>query len=111
MDIKQGLLKLKNKLLTKTNNDRYNGIKSGLIEEEKTLLEDVHTFRHGDSFSTADAIEKYFTSIRNVDLDSKVDDYIEWYFENMVKGHYTAVGKYWKPIELRNFIEKNGCLV
>ena len=31
---------------------------------------------------------------------------IQWNYENMVKGHYTDIGEYWVPIELRNFIEK-----
>ena len=40
------------------------------------------------------------------DLDCKDDNYIEWNYENMVKGKYTDIGEYWVPIELRNFIEK-----
>ena len=39
-------------------------------------------------------------------LDDKVDEFINWYFENMVKGHYTDIGEYHEPIEMRNTIEK-----
>lgn len=40
------------------------------------------------------------------DLDDKVDAFIEWYYNNMVKGHYTDIGEYHQPREMRNFIEK-----
>lgn len=46
---------------------------------------------------------KYSSSI---DLDDKIDNFIDWYFQNMVKGHYTDVGEYSKPRKMRNFIEK-----
>lgn len=39
-------------------------------------------------------------------LDDKVDEFIDWYFENMVKGEYTEFGEYSIPIDMRNFIEK-----
>ena len=41
-----------------------------------------------------------------IDLDAKVDEFIDWYFKNMVKGHYTDIGEYHKPKDMRNFIEK-----
>lgn len=44
--------------------------------------------------------------ISTIDLNSKVDEFIDWYYKNMVKGNYTDIGCYRKPIELRNFIEK-----
>ena len=44
--------------------------------------------------------------IRIVNLDDKVDMFIKWYYENMVKDNYTDIGEYHKPIEMRNFIEK-----
>lgn len=39
-------------------------------------------------------------------LNGKVDEFINWYSENMVKGYYTDIGEYLKPIEMKNFIEK-----
>ncbi len=41
-----------------------------------------------------------------VNLNDKVDEFISWYFKNMVKGYYTDIGEYHQPIEMRNFIEK-----
>ena len=41
-----------------------------------------------------------------VSLNDKVDEFIGWYFKNMVKGYYTDIGEYHQPIEMRNFIEK-----
>lgn len=46
-----------------------------------------------------------------VALNDKVDEFINWYFENMVRGHYTDIGEYHQPVEMRNFIEKNGGMV
>lgn len=109
MDIKKELIKLKNKLLGRNNerpnNERCNVIAPELTEEEKIMLEDVNKFREKDN-STAVKIANHLASIRDIDLDSKVNDYIEWYFENRVKGRYTDIGEYLEPIELRNFIEK-----
>lgn len=41
-----------------------------------------------------------------IDLDTKVDEFIDWYFENMVKGNYTDIGEYHAPREMRDLIEK-----
>ena len=43
---------------------------------------------------------------RNVNLDAKVDNFIDWYFKNMVKGQYTKIGEFRIPNDMRNFIEK-----
>lgn len=40
------------------------------------------------------------------DLNDKVEEFIEWYKNNMVKGFYTDIGEYHLPNEMRNFIEK-----
>lgn len=40
------------------------------------------------------------------ELDDYVDEFIEWYKTNMVKGHYTNIGVFHIPNDLRNFIEK-----
>lgn len=39
-------------------------------------------------------------------LDDKVDQFINWYFENMVKDQYSKIGEYHLPIAMKNFIEK-----
>jgi len=110
MDIKQELIKLKNKLTgakqEHSNTGKTTVLKPELTEEEKRMLEGVHKFREGYTSPAAEAIANHFASIRNISLDAKVDDYIQWNYENMVKGHYTDIGEYWVPIELRNFIEK-----
>lgn len=42
----------------------------------------------------------------SIDLNDKVDEFIKWYFKNMVKGQYTNIGEYYQPNQMRNFIEK-----
>ena len=111
MGIKDVLINLKNKL---TRREKEANIISrrttinidDITEEEKKLLEDIKKFRETDVAPGFKIMEEKFTDIRNVLLDTKVDDYIKWNFENMVKGKYTDIGEYWVPIELRNFIEK-----
>ena len=41
-----------------------------------------------------------------IDLDAKVDEFIDWYFKNMLKGNYTDIGEYNAPREMRDLIEK-----
>ena len=41
-----------------------------------------------------------------INLDDKVDEFINWYYINMVKGHYTDIGEYQFPRAMRNLIEK-----
>ena len=47
-----------------------------------------------------------FLSKNIIDLDEKVDKFINWYYENMVKGHYTDIGEFYFPRKMRNLIEK-----
>ena len=42
----------------------------------------------------------------SVILDDKVQDYLDWYKQHMVIGHYTDIGEYHCPREMQNFIEK-----
>lgn len=44
--------------------------------------------------------------IETISLDSKVDEFIDWYFKNMVVGLYTETGEYMEPKRMRNSIEK-----
>ena len=46
------------------------------------------------------------TKIVPIVLDDKVNEFIDWFTENMVKGHCTDIGEYSIPIDMRNFIEK-----
>ena len=41
-----------------------------------------------------------------IDLDARVDEFIDWYFKNMVKGNYTDIGESHAPREMRDLIEK-----
>ena len=41
-----------------------------------------------------------------INLDDKVDEFINWYYINMVKGHYTDIGEYHFPRAMRDLIEK-----
>lgn len=53
--------------------------------------------------------ENYIVKENNddtIDLDKKVDIFIDWFYENRVKGKYTEIGEYHEPITVRNFIEK-----
>ena len=44
--------------------------------------------------------------ITPISLDNKVDEFIDWYFKNMVKGNYTDIGEYHFPRKMRDLIEK-----
>lgn len=46
------------------------------------------------------------TKIVPIVLDDKVNEFIDWFTENMVKGRCTDIGEYSIPIDMRNFIEK-----
>ena len=110
MGLKDKLQNLRNRLLGKSNESNGRGttvVKTeDITEEKRKILEDFHKFREGGVSPVAKAIADHFANIRNISLDSKVDDYIEWNYKNMVKGQYTDIDEYWVPIELRNFIEK-----
>ena len=45
-------------------------------------------------------------SVKPMDLDEQVDDFIDWYYTNMVEGMFSGVGEYRRPKEMRNLIEK-----
>lgn len=112
MSLKEELKKLRNKLSgNQTEQSRVSGRTTvirpeDITEEERRMLEDVHKFREGYISPAAEAMANHFAKIRNVNLDAKVDNFIDWYFKNMVKGHYTDIGEFHKPNDMRNFIEK-----
>ncbi|MCI8445477.1 MAG: hypothetical protein HFG15_03470 [Bacilli bacterium] len=51
-------------------------------------------------------LERKSKKVRVITLDDKVDEFIDWYSENMVKGRYADTAEYHFPIDMRNFIEK-----
>lgn len=112
MDLKEELKKLRNKLLGKKTEQSLVSGRTTVIrpeditEEEKRMFEDVRLFREGDISPAAKAMADHFASIKNVNLDAKVDNFIDWYFKNIVKGNYTDIGEFHKPNDMRNFIEK-----
>ena len=77
-----------------------------ITEEKRKMLEDFYEFRKGFKSPAAETMTNHLAKIRNVNLDAKVDNFIDWYFKNMVKGHYTDIGELHKPNDMRNFIEK-----
>lgn len=91
MDLKEELIKLKNKLL-KLNQEQPNK-QSNITEKDLSHIIDPIP-------------AKFFDKSNSIYLNDKIDWFINWYYKNMVKGHYTDIGEYKEPIELRNFIEK-----
>lgn len=96
--------------------------KNEIEDENKTLREQLEkmsekdrmkywasNFRHFNEQTAsphAKALSDHFKNPKMVVLDDKVDEFIDWFTENMVKNHHTNIGEYHFPIEMRNFIEK-----
>ena len=96
MNIKEELIKLRNGLLAR-----------GDIEEIKKQEEKEQNIPN----DTIEVVKNEYTTFKKVDsmlrnLDDKVDNYINWYFNNAVKGHYTPNGEYNEPRRMRDIIEK-----
>lgn len=98
MNIKEELLKLKNGLLVRKDID---DIKNKSTKEENNIPEDTKKETLKGEYETYNLI-----SARLRNLDDKVDNFINWYFNNFVKGNYTSIGEYSKPREMRDLIEK-----
>lgn len=75
-------------------------------QDAQQIYEDMKQLRENGTSLLAQAMSNQFLGSRDIYLNKKVDNYIKWYYENMVKGHYTDIGEFWKPIDMRNFIEK-----
>lgn len=43
---------------------------------------------------------------KNYAPSQKIDEFIEWYYINFVKGHFTDIGEQHQPDHMRNIIEK-----
>jgi len=57
-------------------------------EDAQLMIDKIRELRESKNSPVAEKISNHFRNIRNISLDSKVDDFIDWYFENMVKGYY-----------------------
>lgn len=108
MELKEELKKLRTELSEKANQPTTSKTAAVKLtdEEEKIMLKSVDEFREDFKSSPVEAMDNHFAKIRDVNLDAKVDNFINWYFKNMVKGHYTDIGEFYNPNDMRNFIEK-----
>ena len=80
MSLKEELKKLRNGLwgkLNQTTAKRSTVVKSELTEEEKMMFESVDKFREEFKSPVVEAMTNDFASIRNVNLDGKVDNFID----------------------------------
>lgn len=71
----------------------------------KTINQLLKTFNKPSLMENKNNLPQ-INSANNINLDDKVDDFINWYKEKIVRGHYTDIGEYHEPIHMRNFIEK-----
>ncbi len=108
MGIKEKLLNLRKRITGKQSEIA--------IQEKETLSDNGRKFLrgaevlHGTSIgveSTKDSESSLSTQIQSpIDLDDKVDAFINWYFENMAKDQFTHTGTQHKTRQMRDFIEK-----
>lgn len=87
MDLKEELIKLKNKLL-KLNQEQPNK-QSSVAEKDLSHIVDPIPL-------------EVFDKSKSIYLDDKIDWFINWYKKNIVKGHAASN----EAQELRNFVEK-----
>lgn len=111
MNFKEELIKLKNVLIGKKQDEistskKTTVLKSELTEEDIRLLTNIKTFREGTKSPAADAIANHFQSIIEPDLDNKVDKFIDWVIDIKLKNEKSDLYKYREPKRIRNFIEK-----
>lgn len=76
-----------------------------LDDKRRKMLADFKEFRKGN-ISLGEVIANHFSEQYSYDLDEKVDKFIKWYTENMVKGQCTDIEEYLQPKRMKNFIEK-----
>lgn len=107
MDIKEELIKLREKIKGAFTSESVKELeKKSEKDRMKYWASNFRHFNEQTSSPYAKALSDRFKNSRMIILDDKVDEFIEWYTENMVKDHYTDIGEYHFPIEMRNFIEK-----
>ena len=97
----------KNKLIQKLTGKQNDSDKQYYTNEEIHKLMELENGKGiNDDLDEAKALSNYWKGVRDIYLDDKVDDFIDWYYKNMVKGNYTDIGEFHKPNDMRNFIEK-----
>lgn len=112
MNFKKKLLKFKKMLKCQENPKKDDNTGKCVVEDRHFYTDEEITkmmalMRNENKVSpAAKAISKTISEMYTACLNDKVDDFINWYFINMVKGNYTEIGEYHKPKEMRNFIEK-----
>lgn len=74
-------------------------------EKIKYWAENHKTFTEQDITPATKMLAEHFRNNRTAILDDKVDRFIKWYTDNMVKGKPTDIRKHFS-IKMRNFIEK-----
>ena len=102
MKMKEELLNIKEKL------------KKRIMPEYLQQLEQLSKSEDPLNFGTLNkAVDKIVEKVnhneqstKSIVLDDKVDEFIKWYKDKIVKENYTNIGEYYLPIEMRNFIEK-----
>lgn len=102
MNFKEKLLKFQKKVIGTENEERTRGADS-LVNSARAL--DTSIERKKELEDEIEILKKHQKK-PITDLDDKVDAFIEWYYNNMVKGHYTDIGENRQPREMRDFIEK-----
>jgi len=97
----------KNKIIQKLTSKQNDSDKQYYSNEEIHKLMELENGKGtSDDLDEAKAFSNYWKGVRDIYLDDKVDDFIDWYYKNMVKGNYSDIGEFHKPNDMRNFIEK-----
>ena len=106
MDLKTNIKQLLGKLTKpKIKPDSQTSIPK-YTEEEVKLMMDVQRFNESRISPAAEALANHFQNLYSMYLDNKIDKFIEWYIQNMIKGKYPSVQEHHFETELRDFIEK-----
>lgn len=112
MNLKEELIKLRN-ILTRKNQDDMSTSRKTNVDESKLTEEYIKMITYDREFMTevdispaSTAIANYFKSLKEANLDSKVDEFIKWVRDVRLKNEQGDLYKYREPERVRNFIEK-----
>lgn len=75
-----------------------------LKESLLNLKERIMSGKKDNDYSTTELVSAKEQSL--IDLDNKVDAFIEWYFNMMIKDIYMPIGEFERPKIMRDLIEK-----